>query len=214
MGKADEEMQRIQIITPKKSEWPAVRAALLILTLVIVVIAIDARHNDTPEYQAPPPETVAPWSAPARALFVLCIGTVGLVVIVGLVAGIGALAQAGRMQEAKIKVIETQARTIQPAANGLYPLVEVAGGRIVNPNTAPAGVVEPDGTMPDPETPYRHDAAVRASAVQLVASGRGRLPLGGMMPMMGRQDALPEVRVLQDDEAVDVEQMLLSRPEE
>ena len=211
MGK-EPEIPQVQIVSTKKPpgmsfgdvDWPGLRVGLLILVVVLFVVWLDGRINADPQY-VPEPE---PW--PGWPIVAAVVAVLSLMALAYLAAR---LVLAYRAHRAEVVRAETNARTIAAQDNGLYPYVE-RNGRLINLNAAPAGVVEHDGAMPDPQTEDRRAAAFRASVVQVAAGSKGRPMVSEIAaPLPIPLASLPEVRVL-DGEAVRQLQHLLEGPEE
>ncbi len=214
MGKKPKpEPQPVAIVSTKehglKLDFSEITREYLVGVLAVILFlgwVVWREFGDhTPQYR-PAPEPWAGW----RIILGILLAAFVVAVVLGVVYAAFRLYLSVRRSRAEVIQAETNARTVHAAENGLYPLVERAG-RLVNPNAAPAGVVESDGQMPDPATPAQYHAAERAAVVQVAAAGHGGRALSGLMgaprlPLGG--DDLPPVRVIEGDLASHVERLL------
>lgn len=183
------------------SKWAAAAGcAVLVLACAGLSLATYGASGPEPAHR-PAPEPWAGWSVLAW-LFVA--GMVGVACY--LAARLWLSVQAHRAGVSRAKLDST---LVQPAANGLYPL-RVVGGRMVNPNAAPAGIVEADGDMPAPASQDHREAAARASFVQIAAGG-GRAGAAAVAALGGAHGPreLPAVQVIDGEQLTHVERLLL-----
>lgn len=164
---------------------PKLTRNLLILCSVCVLIAaaiILWPDSPSPSYSSREREPWIGWTILGYAL----VGAFILVVLAILTSLFLRIYQSYHLRQEEIEALRLQNRQIKADQNGIYPLTE-QGGKWVNPNAAPAGIIEKDGSMPDPATPAADQAAQQARIMQIVA-GAGSL-VDRVLDAMGRQPA-------------------------
>ena len=184
--------------------WPT-----LVVTLVCVgclVAALVGMPHSVPT--SPPPEPSAEPSLVARIIGYVLLGLmVILAVRVAAWAALSVLEHRARVRQA-----ELEARQMHRDPNGMAPLVMADNGAVVDPDTAPGGVVNgirgrrnaPE--MPEPATPA-HERQVERAAMTRLAVGAGARGLAAlprqqetprMPPRLHRDDVPEEMSLLMD----------------
>jgi hypothetical protein len=176
MGKKDaDQIPVVRIYSDKKDESWSIKLALSLLALVTLPCAcwLFWPSPQAPNYQAPR----QPWAGWPIVGWT-CAGVFGLLLLALLIRVIAGLYLDVSEKRASVRAAHVQARQVPADANGLYPaMLTRDGDALVNPNAAPAGMVQglngTRPTLPDAATEQGRQAANRAAAIQLVV-GLGR----------------------------------------